>query len=120
MRYMLLIYGPEPETGPDPSAAMRDMQPWFDYGNWLTERGLFRAGEPLAPTSSATTVRVQRGQRLVTDGPFAETKEFLGGYYIIECDDLDTAIDAAARCPGARFGSMEVRPIAAMPAQAPA
>jgi hypothetical protein len=120
MRYMLLIYGPDPATRPDDSAAMRDMQPWFDYGNWLTERGLFRAGEPLAPTSSATTVRVQGGQRLVTDGPFAETKEVLGGYYVIECDDLDTAIDAAARCPGARFGSMEVRPIAEMPAQTPA
>ena len=118
MRYMLLIYGPEPAA--DTPASERDMQPWFDYGNWLTERGLFRAGEPLAPTSSATTVRVQGGQRLVTDGPFAETKEFLGGYYIIECDDLDTAIDAAARCPGARFGSMEVRPIHAMPAQTPA
>jgi hypothetical protein len=120
MRYMLLIYGPDPATRSDDSAGMRDMQPWFDYGNWLTERGLFRAGEPLAPTSSATTVRVQGGQRLVTDGPFAETKEVLGGYYIIECDDLDTAIDAAARCPGARFGSMEVRPITGMPAQASA
>jgi hypothetical protein len=117
MRYMLLIYGPDQGTGVDTSAPMPDMQPWFDYGNWLTERGFFRGGEPLAPTSSATTVRVQGGRRLVTDGPFAETKEVLGGYYVIDCPDLDAAIDAAARCPGALYGSLEVRPIADMPAQ---
>ncbi len=80
---------------------------------------MFRAGEPLAP-AAATTVRIQDGRRLITDGPFAETREVLGGYYIIECGDLDTAIDAAARCPGALYGSLEVRPIAEMPSQAPA
>lgn len=119
MRYMLLIYGPEMETGVDTSAPMRDMTPWFDYGRWLTEQGYFRGGEPLAPTTTATTVRVQNGQRLVTDGPFAETKEVLGGYYIVECPDLDTAIEAAARCPGAQYGTMEVRPIVEVPADAP-
>ncbi len=120
MRYMLLIYGPRVDADARPPASMNDMNPWFEYGNWLTQQGIFRAGEPLAPASSATAVRVQNGKRLVTDGPFAETKEVLGGYYIIECDDLDTAIDAAARCPGAYFGTMEVRPIAEMPAPASA
>jgi len=120
MRYMLLIYGPDPEPGSDAAAAMPDMKPWIEYGDWLTERGWFQAGEPLAPTTSATTVRVQNGQRLVTDGPFAETREVLGGYYIVECPDLDAAIEAAARCPGALYGSMEVRPILGMGSEASA
>jgi hypothetical protein len=120
MRYMLLIYGPEQQAGSEAAAAMRDMQPWFDYGDWLTQHGMLKAGDPLAPTSSATTVRVQGGRRLVTDGPFAETREVLGGYYIVDCDDLDAAIEAAARCPGALYGSVEVRPIVDMPPQASA
>ena len=114
MRYLLLIYGPEPDmaagAGAGPSA-----QPWVDYTTSLVEAGIHRGGEPLAPTSSATSVRIRDGRRLVTDGPFAETKEVLGGYYILECDDLDTALDAAARCPGAAYGTVEVRPLAAMP-----
>lgn len=66
-------------------------------------------------SSSATTVRIRDGNRLVTDGPYAETKEVLGGYYIIDCDDLDKALEAAARCPAAFGGSVEVRPIIGMP-----
>jgi hypothetical protein len=73
-----------------------------------------QGGEPLAATTSATTVRTQDGQTLTTDGPFAETKEQLGGYYIIDCENLDQAIDAASRCPAANGGSVEVRPIAQM------
>ena len=115
MRYILLIYGAEPPGPTGDAMPMDDMAPWFDYTQWLVDRGIFQAGEPLEPTATATTVRVREGQRLVTDGPFAETKEVLGGYYIVECDDLDTALEAAARCPGALTGSLEVRPIAAMP-----
>jgi hypothetical protein len=101
----------------DPGAdLMGEMAPWLEYTAWLKDSGLYVAGEPLAPTSSATTVRVRDGRRQTVDGPFAETKEVLGGYYIVEAPDLDTAIDAAARCPGALYGSMEVRPIVEIPA----
>ena len=70
-----------------------------------------RGGDQLADTPAATTVRVRQGERLVTDGPFAETKEQLGGYFLVDVDDLDTAIELAAKIPGARRGSIEVRPI---------
>jgi len=70
-----------------------------------------RGGDQLADSPAATTVRVRDGQRLVTDGPFAETKEQLGGYFLVEVDDLDTAIELASKIPGARHGSVEVRPI---------
>lgn len=113
MQYMLLIYGPEQAPG-DGAAAMPDMAPWNAYTEWLQEKGIFKAGDPLAPSSSATTIRVRGGKRLTTDGPFAETKEVLGGYYIVETDDYDLALEAAARCPGALYGSMEVRPIVDM------
>ncbi len=114
MRYMLLIYGPEPDMIPE-GASEPDMAPWIAYTESLIAQGIFRGGEPLELSSSATSVRVREGRRVVTDGPFAETKEVLGGYYIVECDDLDTALDAAARCPGALDGTIEVRPIAEMP-----
>jgi hypothetical protein len=112
MRYMLLIYGDEQEWAKAPPEA-RDagFQEYTDYSKWLAHQGWMRAGDPLHGTDQATTVRVQGGERLVTDGPFAETKEQLGGYYIVECESLDDAIEAAARCPGAKHGSMEIRPI---------
>jgi hypothetical protein len=113
MRYMLLIYTPEEPPG-DGEQAMPDMAPWNAYTSWLREKGIYRAGDPLGPSSASTTIRVRDGQRLTTDGPFAETKEALGGYYIIETDDYDLALEAAARCPGAFYGSMEVRPIVDM------
>jgi hypothetical protein len=84
------------------------------YAAWMEEtgaRGLLRGGERLRPTTDATTVRLRDGQVLTTDGPFAETKEQIGGYFVVECDDLDTAIEVAAKIPGAREGSIEVRPI---------
>jgi hypothetical protein len=116
MKYMLLIYGPDIEPSAEPGAGpMPDIEPWVAYTKWLQETGRYIAGEPLAPTSAATSVRVKAGQRLVTDGPFAETKEVLGGYYILQCDDLDSALEAAARCPGAAAGTIEVRPILEMP-----
>lgn len=115
MRYLLLIYGEEP-TGTVP---MDRMQAMMDAYNALTrdisERGLFKAGEALQPSSTATTVRVRDGRTLTTDGPFAETKEQLGGYYVIDARDLDEAIEVAARIPGALDGSIEVRPIFELP-----
>jgi hypothetical protein len=110
MQYMLLIYVPEESQGGG-EGGMPDMAPWNAYTDWLREKGIYRAGEPLAPTTAATTIRVRDGRTLTTDGPFAETKEVLGGYYIVETDDFDLALEAAARCPGALYGSMEVRPI---------
>jgi hypothetical protein len=113
MQYMLLIYGPEPSPA-ERDEVMADMAPWNAYTEWLKEQGIYRSADPLAHSTSATTVRVRDGRRLTTDGPFAETKEVLGGYYLIETDDLDVALDAAARCPGAFYGSIEVRPIVEM------
>ena len=77
----------------------------------MAERGVLQGGERLRFTTDATTVRVRDGEVLTTDGPFAETKEQLGGYYVVDCKDLDEAIEVAARIPGARVGSIEVRPI---------
>jgi hypothetical protein len=113
VQYLLLIYGEERPTGPGES--MDEMQPWIGYTQWLVDQGWMRAGEGLLPTSEATTVRIVNEERVVTDGPFAETKEALGGFYLIEVDHLDDAIEAAARCPGGRYGSIEVRPIAPTP-----
>ena len=77
----------------------------------IVQSGHFKAGDALQPTATATTVRVRDGKTVATDGPFAETREQLGGYYLIEAKDLDTAIGIAARIPGARTGSIEVRPV---------
>jgi hypothetical protein len=115
MQYLLLIYTAEP-TDAGPQDEMLDEAREYDaFTQWTIERGLFKGGEALHPTSAATTVRVRDGRTITTDGPFAETKEALGGYYLIEARDLDEAIDAAARIPGARRGSIEVRPIFELP-----
>ncbi len=85
---------------------------YFEFSNDLAARGLMRGGEQLQPSSTATTMRVKDGKTLTTDGPFAETKEQFGGFYVIECDNLDEAIDAAARIPSTRVGGViEVRPV---------
>ena len=113
MKYALLIYGDEAareSAGSDQTNAIA--QEYDKYAGWLVEKGWMRGGDELHSTRAATTVRVRDGQVLSTDGPFAETKEQLGGYFLIECDDLDQAIEAAAKLPGARVGSIEVRPIA--------
>ena len=84
------------------------------YGRFMDEmnsRGVLQSGERLRPTSDATTVRVREGETLTTDGPFAETKEQVGGFYLVDCKDLDEAIEIAAKIPGAAHGSIEVRPI---------
>lgn len=112
MQYVLLIYGDEAAWNsftPEQQAA--EFQAYDEYTKWLTEKGWMRGGDALTPTSQATTVRVRDGETLSTDGPFAETKEQLGGYYLIECDNLDEALEAASKIPAARGGSIEVRPV---------
>jgi hypothetical protein len=84
---------------------------YAEFGKTMAERGVLQGGERLRSVSDATTVRVRNGQVLATDGPFAETKEQLGGHYVVECKDLDEAIEVASKIPGARTGSIEVRPI---------
>ena len=110
MRYLLLIYGAEQTEQPSPEAQAAVMQAYDVFTRNVKERGAYLGGEALEPTPTATTVRVHDGQTLTTDGPFAETKEALGGYYLLEAKDLDEAIEYAARIPGAAFGSIEVRP----------
>lgn len=116
MTYMLLIYAPN--TGRDRSAEeMAEMsKPFIAYTEYLQASGCLIEGAPLAELSSATTVRVRDGKRVITDGPFAETKEFLAGYYTVECPTLDQALELAAKCPAAEWGSMEVRPVIDMSA----
>ena len=112
MRYLLLIYSPQwdpSETSPEQRQAIMDE--WTDFTADVLKRGVSSGGEALEPTSTATTVRVRDGEKLITDGPFAETNEVLGGYYVLDCDNLDQAIETAAQCPGARYGSIELRPI---------
>ena len=117
MRYMLLIYGDDmASANASPEERKEGYDAYDKYTKWLAEKGWMQAGDPLASTDQATTVRVRGEETLTTDGPFAETKEQLGGYYIVECEDLDQAIEAAAECPGARYGSMEVRPIVGLEA----
>jgi len=118
MRYLLAIYGDEQGASQATEADTAAMIAAYDsFTKDIVDRGLFQAGEALLPTSSATTVRVRGGRTLTTDGPFAETKEQLGGYYVVDCKDLDEAIEVAAKIPGASAGSIEVRPIMEFPAQ---
>lgn len=111
MRYMLLIYGDEPAGQPDPAEVEQVMGEYWAYEKAVADAGVKEASDALQPSVTATTVRVKDGERLVTDGPFAETREVLGGYYLIDVPDLDSALEWAARCPGAKYGSVEVRPI---------
>jgi hypothetical protein len=112
MQYLLLIYRSEAEAAKmseaDGSAMMKE---YGEFTQGIVKSGHFRAGDALQPTRTATAVRVRDGKIVTTDGPFAETKEQLGGYYLIEAKDLDEAIRIAARIPNARDGSIEVRPI---------
>jgi len=112
MKYLLLIY--EDEKAWSKMSDGERGQMFGEYGRFtedLKTSGNYIGGNPLQPTTTATTVRLRDGKRLVTDGPFAETKEQLGGYYLVEAQDLDSAIGMAARIPSARAGSIEVRPI---------
>ena len=115
MQYIVLIYGSEKGWSSMSKPQVEQMYAEYrQYSQDLAKAGVLRAGSELKPTSAATTVRLRGGKRQVTDGPFAETKEQLGGYYVIEVPDLESALDWAARCPSARDGSIEVRPLAPM------
>jgi hypothetical protein len=112
MQYLLLIYTDEnaPRTDEENHA---EIQAYMAVTEQMKEAGVLRAGDALQPTATATTVRRREGKTLTIDGPFAETKEQLGGYYLIEVPSLDEALSWAARMPSATYGSIEVRPILA-------
>jgi hypothetical protein len=112
MKYAFTIYGDEAgreAASEEDRAAMA--QAYGALTQEMQDKGVLVAGEGLYPTQTATTVRVRDGERSVTDGPFAETKEQLGGFYVLDCNDLDDAIDWAAKIPGSQFGSIEIRPV---------
>ena len=112
MQYMLLIYGDERATEAMPREQMTEIiNAHMAYAQELKDAKVWVASNRLRPISAATTVRIRDGQTKVVDGPFAETKEQLGGYYLIDAPDLDAALSWAARCPAARYGTVEVRPV---------
>ena len=112
MQYMLLIYEDESLwTTRTEEQKQGIMQEYFKFTDDIVQSGHFKAGDPLEPTHTATSVRIRDGKTLTTDGPFAETKEQLGGYYLVEAADLDEAIAMAARIPSVRDGTIEVRPV---------
>ena len=115
MQYLLMIHGDESAMQQARKEDIEGMMAAYGaYTQALQGAGVYRAGERLHPSSTATVVRMQNGKTSVLNGPYAEVKEQLGGYYVIEAADLDAAIGWAARCPGAQHGAMEVRPIWAM------
>jgi hypothetical protein len=112
VQYMLLIYDEErvlQEMSEEERNAF--IGEYFAYSQELKDAGAYVAGDALQPTATATTLSVRSGETLTTDGPFAETKEQLGGYYLIEADSLDSALEWAAKIPSARIGKIEVRPV---------
>ena len=115
MQYLILIYDEEtanPSPEPlDPAVSGEILGQYNGYTEMLKDTGAFIAGEALRPVTTATTLRENDGQLIITDGPFAETKEGLGGFYLIEAPDLDAALALARQCPGVRYGSIEVRPV---------
>jgi hypothetical protein len=111
MQYALLIYTAESTEEVSPDVWAETMAEYNAFTAHVRDAGVMRAGEALHPSATATTVRIRDGQTVTTDGPFAETKEVLGGFYIVDAADLDDAIRYAAMIPGARWGSIEVRPI---------
>ena len=116
MQYLLMIYGNENAMA---TAKREDIQAMFGKYMAVTQemkdKKVYIGGNPLQPTSTATSVRVRDGQTVTTDGPFAETKEQLGGYYLVDCKNLDEAIEYAAKIPGAALGTIEVRPVRVIP-----
>ena len=121
MKYMLLIYDEEQAWAKLSEAERKQI--YGEYGQFSQQvraSGHYVTGAQLQPIAAATSVRVRNGKRLLTDGPFAETREQLGGYYLVEAKDLDEALSIAERIPSARFGTIEVRPLVEMPVAAPA
>lgn len=120
MRYVCLIYDEEKKLAEmSRTEGERFMGEYFAFTNAIREAGQYVAGEALQPVETATTVRVRGGRLSTTDGPFAETKEQLGGFYLIEARDLNEALQIAARIPSARTGSIEVRPVVDFSKQQP-
>jgi hypothetical protein len=116
MRYMLLCYDDDQAWEKAGNAALEEaMDEAVQLANEVNAKGQYLDAAPLQPISTATSVRVRNGKRLVTDGPFAETREVLGGYYLIDVDNLNEAITIAARHPGARVGTVEIRPVMDLP-----
>lgn len=111
MNYMLLIYTDETADQGSPEDFELMMKEYNEFSTWLADSGMARGGGALQSVQTATTVRVRDGVASTTDGPFTETKEQLGGYFLIEADDLDAAIEAASRIPGAKVGAIEIRPL---------
>ncbi|WP_051324298.1 YciI family protein [Candidatus Solirubrobacter pratensis] len=112
MKYLAIIYNDESlYTNASPEDIGAIFAAHGKFGEDSSKAGVFLGGEGLEPTSAATTVRVRDGERLLTDGPYAETKEQIGGYYLLECKDLDDALNWAAQIPEAKTGAIEVRPI---------
>jgi len=112
LKYMMLIYaaGAErPQFTPEQRKAA--LQSWIDFNTEAEAAGVVVSHETLYPVTDATTLRVRNGETLTTDGPFAETHEQLGGYYVLDCKDLDEAMSWAAKMPGAKYGSVEIRPV---------
>src|SRR6478735_10741127 len=111
MRYALLICGDEKGMeATSPEEASANLNEYMAFGEEMGKRGVLQGGERLRPTTDATTVRVRDGEIVTSDGPFAETKEQVGGYFVVDCKNLDDAIEVAGKIPGARSGSIEVRP----------
>jgi hypothetical protein len=116
MKYMLLIYENEKAWADMPEAQRGQMYgEYMSFTDGIKNSGHYLAGAPLQPVSTATSVRVRDGKTLKTDGPFAETREQLGGYYLVEAKDLDEACKIAARIPSSRLGTIEVRPVMEIP-----
>jgi len=121
MQYLLLIYDEENVWADMPEAERNAVYGEYTaYTNALRDSGALVGANQLQPISAATSVRVRGGEQLVTDGPFAETKEALGGYYLIEVETIDEALEWAAKIPSARYGTIEVRPIVMRAAEVPA
>ena len=116
MKYLLLIYGDESAYASMSETEMQaDMAAWWEFDSAIKESGASSSGEALQPTSVATTVREQNGEAVLGDGPAAQTDEQLGGYYLLDVEDLDAAIAWAKKCPGVKYGTIELRPIQEYP-----
>jgi hypothetical protein len=112
MKFMLLLYGDESQwEGVSEEEGAAEMARWEDYSNQLIKAGVMVSGEGLQPSATSKTFRVENGERIVTDGPFAETKEQLGGFYVIEVGSFDDAVEWAAKLPSAEYGPTEIRPV---------
>ena len=119
MKFMLLLWGDESHWADmSEEEAAAEMARWEDYSAQLVAVGAMVSGEGLQPSATSKTLRIENGERVVTDGPYAETKEQLGGFYVIECASMDEAIEWAAKVPSAERGSTEIRPVVVFPVEA--